>query len=107
MMNEVKKLGRPKDKDISADAERLLHVRLTAAAKQRFEFIRLCLRIEAYDANLHGAMPTALPLVRNAVVVDRILFDVTTSPANLAEWLARKGCRNAAELLGLPEGPEQ
>lgn len=110
-MNEVtKKLGRPKGKNKPKGADCLLHVWLSPQAKAAFEYIRLCYRVEAYDVAVHGEMPNSLPLKRNAEVIDRIIFEAAmrqSEPDRLLRYLQHKGCLNAAELLGIEEGPEQ
>lgn len=110
MMNEKKKLGRPKDKTKPKDADSLLHVWLSPKAKEAFEYFRLYFRVEDYNADEHGIAPTALPLVRNADVMQRIL---TGGPVHaysknyLAIILRRKGCMNANELLRIEEGQDK
>lgn len=107
---EEKRLGRPKGKNKPAGAGTLLHVELSERGKEAFEYLRLCYRVEDYDVETHGEAPTALPRVRNAPAIERLLFETAMrlhSPYGLAMRLRDKGCLNAFELIGVEEGPEE
>ncbi len=112
-VNEVKKkLGRPKCKAKAKDAEWLFGERLSAEDKETLEGLRIMYRCEMYDTKIHGVNPTALPKVTNKMLLSKIvqdcsLFTYEAMPVTLEAYLREKGCLNAAELLGLPEGPEQ
>jgi hypothetical protein len=68
-------------------------------------------RCEAYNKDKHGATPSALPRINNETLIDLVIDNVhrivMTDPKTIECLLELKGCLNAAELLGLPEGPEQ
>jgi hypothetical protein len=116
MMNEVKKLGRPKGNAKAKDAEWLFGERINAPAKRKLEELRLFYRCSFYQLKKHGATPTALPKVTNKTLLDciiinahHIIFGAHAADVRgmLMEMLRKKGCLNAAELLGIEEGPEQ
>jgi hypothetical protein len=110
-MMEVKKLGRPKNKAKNPDDGCILHVVLSREAKERFERLKMYYRCELYDARKHGTTPNALPRLNNEALTHFIIENAhrvtMTELETLTGLLTLKGCLNAAELLGLPEGQEQ
>lgn len=112
-MMSKKKLGRPKGKDKPEGAEWLFHEWLTAEDKETLELFRLVCRVQNYNPLTHGKSPTALPKVTNRELLSRLVrtarhaYWETMYGGQLEALLYAKGCLNAAELLGLPEGPEQ
>ena len=110
-VNEVKKLGRPKNKAKNPQAGTILHVVLSPEAKERFNLLKTYYRCGLYNPRKHGTTPSALPRINNEALTHFIIEDAIYATMNelqtLEALLTLKGCLNAAELLGLPEGPEQ
>jgi len=85
-------------------------------AKRKLEELRLFYRCSFYQMKKHGATPSALPKVTNKTLLNciiinahHLLFGSRAADVRgmLLEMLQKKGCINAAELLGIEEGPEQ
>lgn len=111
MMNEKKKLGRPKGRNKNPEAGTILHVVLSREAKERFDRLKMYYRCELYDVRKHGTTPNALPRLNNEALTHFIIGNAhhmtMTEPETLAGLLTLKGCLNAAELLGIEEGASE
>ena len=111
IMEVKKKLGRPKNKAKNPEAGTILHVVLSPKAKEAFERLKMYYRCELYDPRKHGTTPSALPRLNNEAlthfIIENSIYATMNELQTLEALLTLKGCLNAAELLGLPEGPEQ